>query len=65
MLDGFGTFLVETLQETPSRVLEGPTVAVEALAGAMDGVLSGPGLRHAGGPRGRPGHARARPAPTG
>ncbi len=46
VLDGFGTFLVETLQETPSRVLEGPTVAVEALAGAMDGLLSGLGLRH-------------------
>jgi len=45
VLDGFGTFLVPTLQESPSRVLEGPAVAVEALAGAMDDVLRGTGLR--------------------
>jgi glucokinase len=47
VLDGFGAFLVETLQETPSRVLEGPAVTVEALAAALDGVLAGTGLRPA------------------
>ncbi len=47
VLDGFGTFLVEALQETPSRVREGPAVAVEALAGALDGVLAGTGLPRA------------------
>jgi len=45
VLDGFGTFLVESLHETPSRVLEGPAVAVEALASALDGVLASTGLR--------------------
>jgi glucokinase len=34
-----GRFLVDRLVETPSRVLDGPTVAVEALAEALDGVL--------------------------
>ena len=47
VLDGFGVFLVEALHETPSRVLEGPAVAVEALAAALDGVLAHTGLRHA------------------
>ena len=47
VLDGFGAFLVEALHETPSRVLEGPTVAVEALASALDGVLASTGLRPA------------------
>jgi predicted NBD/HSP70 family sugar kinase len=46
VLDGFGVFLVEALQETPSRVLEGPAVAVEALAAALDDVLVSTGLRH-------------------
>jgi glucokinase len=45
VLDGFGTFLVEALHETPSRVLEGPPVAVEALAEALAGVLASVGLR--------------------
>ena len=45
VLDGFGVFLVGTLHETPSRVLEGPAVAVEALAAALDGVLVSTGLR--------------------
>jgi glucokinase len=44
VLDGFGSFLVEALHETPSRVLEGPAVAVEALAAALDGVLASTGL---------------------
>ena len=47
VLDGFGVFLVESLHETPSRVLEGPAVAVEALAEALDGVLASAGLRFA------------------
>jgi glucokinase len=47
VLDGFGTFLVARLHETPSRVLEGPRVAVEALAAALDGVLASTGLRFA------------------
>jgi glucokinase len=46
VLDGFGAFLVESLRETPSRVREGPVVAVEALAAALDDVLEGTGLRH-------------------
>jgi glucokinase len=45
VLDGFGVFLVETLHETPSRVLEGPAVAVEALAGGLAGVIESTGLR--------------------
>src|ERR1044071_389697 len=40
VLDSTGQFLVDHLVETPSRVLEGPEVAVEALATAMDNVLS-------------------------
>src|SRR5262245_38294694 len=39
ILDSTGQFLVDRLVETPSRVLEGPEVAVEALATAMDNVL--------------------------
>jgi glucokinase len=39
VLDSTGQFLVEHLVETPSRVLEGPEVAVDALATAMDNVL--------------------------
>jgi predicted NBD/HSP70 family sugar kinase len=45
VLDGFGAFLVDSLHETPSRVLEGPAVAVEALAGALAGVLTRTGLQ--------------------
>jgi glucokinase len=33
-------FLVDRLVETPSRVLDGPAVAVEALAEALDGILA-------------------------
>jgi predicted NBD/HSP70 family sugar kinase len=39
VLDDAGTFLVDGLLETPSRVREGPVVAVEALAEAFEGVL--------------------------
>jgi glucokinase len=40
VLDSAGRFLVDRLVETPSRVGEGPAVAVEALGGAFAGVLS-------------------------
>jgi glucokinase len=40
VLDAAGDFLVSTLAEVPSRVLEGPIAAVEALAEAMDNVLA-------------------------
>src|SRR5262245_46738453 len=39
VLDADGKFLVETMMETPSRVQEGPEVAVEALVAALDNVL--------------------------
>ncbi len=39
VLDSSGRFLVDRMVETPSRVLDGPTVAVEALVTALDGVL--------------------------
>jgi glucokinase len=39
VLDASGRFLVDRLVETPSRVTEGPEVAVEAMAGALDTVL--------------------------
>jgi len=39
ILDASGRFLVDRLVETPSRVTEGPEVAVEAMAGALDTVL--------------------------
>ena len=39
MLDRTGRFLVDRLVETPSRVGEGPAVAVEALSDAFTGVL--------------------------
>jgi predicted NBD/HSP70 family sugar kinase len=37
-------FLVESMVETPSRVLEGPEVAVEALAEAFAGILARTGV---------------------
>jgi glucokinase len=40
VLDATGRFLVDRLVETPSRVHEGPAVAIEALAEAFDGILS-------------------------
>ena len=39
ILDASGRFLVDRLVETPSRVTEGPEVAIEAMAGALDTVL--------------------------
>jgi predicted NBD/HSP70 family sugar kinase len=44
VLDEDGHFLVDDLLELPSRVREGPTVAVEALAGAFDNVLAVTGV---------------------
>jgi len=40
VLDMSGRFLVDRLAEVPSRVLEGPSRAVEALVEAMDNVLA-------------------------
>jgi predicted NBD/HSP70 family sugar kinase len=40
VLHSSGRFLVDTLVETPSRVLEGPQIAIEALAEAFDNVLT-------------------------
>ena len=40
ILDASGQFLVDRLVETPSRVLEGPEIAVEALVQALEHVLS-------------------------
>lgn len=45
VLDAEGRFLVDRLVETSSRVLEGPEVAVEALADAFDGVLRATGTQ--------------------
>jgi predicted NBD/HSP70 family sugar kinase len=47
VLDGSGRFLVDTLVETPSRVKEGPEVAIEALLQALDGILELTGLDRA------------------
>ena len=44
VLDSTGRFLVDDLVETPSRVLEGPDVAVEALATALDNILTHTGV---------------------
>jgi glucokinase len=40
VLDTAGRFLVDRMVEIPSRVLDGPTQAIEALAAAMDNVLA-------------------------
>ena len=40
VLDASGKFLVDRLVEIPSRVTEGPEPAVEALAEALDGILT-------------------------
>jgi predicted NBD/HSP70 family sugar kinase len=40
VLDATGQFLVDRMVETPSRVVEGPAVAVRALVEAYDGILS-------------------------
>lgn len=44
VLDQAGRFLVDRMVETPSRVLEGPEVAVEALAEAFAGILERTGI---------------------
>jgi glucokinase len=47
VLDVTGRFLVDRLVETPSRVREGPEVAIEALVEALDHVLAVAGLPRA------------------
>jgi glucokinase len=44
VLEPSGTFLVDSMVETPSRVLEGADIAVEALALAFDGILGRTGI---------------------
>jgi predicted NBD/HSP70 family sugar kinase len=44
VLDSAGRFLVDGLLETPSRVLEGPQIAVDAMAHALDNVLDETGI---------------------
>ena len=44
VLDADGRFLVDGMAESPSRVLEGPVVAVEALARSFDGILQRTGI---------------------
>ena len=44
VLDAAGRFLVDRLVETPSRVQEGPEVAVGALSQALDGILEQTGI---------------------
>jgi len=39
VLDASGRFLVDGMVETPSRVREGPDIAVEALVQSMEGIL--------------------------
>jgi len=47
VLDAAGRFLVDGLVETPSRVREGPEVAVEALAGSFEHILAVTGVTRA------------------
>jgi glucokinase len=44
VLDASGRFLVEPLVETPSRVTEGPEVAIDAMALALDNILDHTGI---------------------
>lgn len=44
VLDASGRFLVDRLVETPSRVLEGPEVAIESLIKALEQVLTFTGM---------------------
>jgi glucokinase len=44
IVDPSGHFLVDAMVETPSRVLEGPVVAVEALAEAFTAILARSGV---------------------
>ena len=47
VLDAAGEFLVAGLAETPSRVREGPRVAVAALVEAFDAILASTGVSRA------------------
>jgi predicted NBD/HSP70 family sugar kinase len=47
VVDPAGEFLVDRMVETPSRVKEGPEVAVEALAHSLDNILELTGLERA------------------
>jgi predicted NBD/HSP70 family sugar kinase len=44
VLGDSGMFLVDALHEVPSRVLEGPEAAIDALVQALDGVLAHTGV---------------------
>ncbi len=44
VVDPSGRFLVDAMVETPSRVTEGPEIAVEALAQAFAGILTRTGV---------------------
>jgi predicted NBD/HSP70 family sugar kinase len=44
VLDATGRFLVDTMVETPSRVEEGPSVALELLLDAFNGILTRTGV---------------------
>jgi predicted NBD/HSP70 family sugar kinase len=44
VVDAAGRFLIDRLHETPSRVREGPEVAVDALVGAFEHVLRAVGV---------------------
>jgi predicted NBD/HSP70 family sugar kinase len=47
VLDAAGRFLVDDLMETPSRVLEGPQAAIDALAEAVTAVIKRTGIDEA------------------
>jgi glucokinase len=47
VLDDSGRFLVDTLLESPSRVGDGPAVAIEALVGSLERVLALTGVGRA------------------
>jgi predicted NBD/HSP70 family sugar kinase len=47
VLTSAGEFLVDTLVEVPSRVVEGPQIAVEAMVGALESVLAATGTPRA------------------
>jgi predicted NBD/HSP70 family sugar kinase len=47
VLDAEGRFLVDEMMETPSRVLEGPEVTIEALAEAVAAVVKATGVDQA------------------
>src|SRR5262245_2521672 len=47
VLDATGRFLVDSMVETPSRVEEGPSVALELLVEAFHGILTRTGVERA------------------